>query len=358
MNQFLPACSSVHFRLQRALSMVTRKIRTAWLSTVWRLVQEYRVADRRGQLFWREVRLRFLSVKTEFHLWGWYGRIGNNIQQLIVAIAHAEAFNGCTGMDGRLLKGAPLEGILMPFWQDFSPDRKVSEVYSTIFFHYTEYTFRRSDLRRLAFRRGHSPRRECVLGRRFIEANAHRIAQQYLAPLLTFSADRIAAGGSSPELVIHMRSGDVRGLDNPYYITNPLCFYRGLARHYRRATVVTEPGGDHPLLASVCSLFHEFAVVSGSVDDDFRMLCNATHLASSGVGTFVMAAALLSRNLRVFHCTDLFQVEHLNPRMISPDQVEVKMQVMKGFRRQWLRSDDRLGLLMGFDPGSVGVGAG
>jgi hypothetical protein len=189
------------------------------------------------------------------------------------------------------------------------------------------------------------------LGRRFIEANAHRIAQQYLTPLLAFPPDQIAkGGGSSDGVVIHLRSGDVRGLDNPYYITNPLCFYRQIARQYRYATVVTEPGGEHPLLQSIASLFYDITVVSGKAQDDFRMLCNATHLVSSGVGTFVMAAALLSRDLRVFHCTDLFQVEHLNPRMINSSQVDVKMQVMKGFRRQWLHSSDRLDLLMGFEP--------
>ena len=256
-------------------------------------------------------------------------------------------------MDEKLLKEGPLDGIFNPFGQDFRPDRKATEIYSTIFFHYTEYTFNRSDLRRLAFRRGHSPRRECVLGRRFIEANAHRIAQQYLTHLLVFPSDPIAEGGGYPDgVVIHLRSGDVRGLDNPYYITNPLCFYRQIARQYRYATVVTEPGGEHPLLQSIASLFCEAIVVSGTAQDDFGLLCNATHLVSSGVGTFVMAAALLSRDLRVFHCTDLFQVEHLNPRMINPNQVAVKMQLMKGFRRQWLHSADRLGLLMGFEPGS------
>lgn len=139
------------------------------------------------------------------------------------------------------------------------------------------------------------------MGRRFIEANAHRIAQQYLTPLLVFPSDPIAEGGGYPDgVVIHLRSGDVRGLNNPYYITNPICFYRQIARQYRYATVVTEPGGEHPLLQSIASLFCDVTVVSGTAQDDFRMLCIATHLVSSGVGTFVIAAALLSRDLRVF----------------------------------------------------------
>lgn len=354
MKRILPVTVvSVDSSLHQALALFRRKVRTALRVAAWRLFQQSRVAIKRAELFWREVRLRLFSVKTEFRLWGWYGRTGKNVQQLIVAIAHAEAFGGCTGMDDQLLKRSPLDGIIRAFSTDFAPDREVLEVYSTIFFHYTEYTFRRSDVRRLAFRRGHSPRRECILGRRYIEANAHRIAQQYLVPLLAFPPDPlIEDGGFSDGLVIHLRSGDVGGLDNPYYITNPLCFYRNIASRYRHATLVTEPGVEHPLLPAIASLFREIAVVSGAACDDFKMLCNATHLASSGVGTFVMAAALLSRNLRVFHCTDLFQVEHLNPRMFDSDRVDVNMQVMKGFQRQWLRSPDRLGLLMAFEPGS------
>lgn len=100
MKQLLSAtCCSVYSRWLRALTLVMRKVHTGLRSTSWRLFQEYRVAKRRNQLFWREMRFRFLSVKAEFRLWGWYGRIGNNVQQLIIAIAHAEEFGGSTAMD-------------------------------------------------------------------------------------------------------------------------------------------------------------------------------------------------------------------------------------------------------------------
>lgn len=341
------------------LALFLRKARTALRVTAWRLFQEARVVGQRAQLLRRELGLRLFAVKTEFRIWGWYGRLGNNVQQLIIAIAHAEAFNGTTGMNDHLLKGSSLDGLLGPISWDFAPDRPVREIYETIFFHFTEYTFRLSDLRRLAFRRGYSPRRECILGRRFIESNAHRIAQGYLSPLFVFPVVPPAGeGGVADGLVIHLRSGDVRNLDNQYYMTNPLCFYRQIAGHYSHATVVMEPGGEHPLLQSIVSLFREVRLVSGSVQGDFALLCQATHLASSGVGTFVMAAALISSKLRVFHCTDLFQVEHLNPRMLNADRVEVKMQKMQGFRRQWLHSADRLALLREYQADADGVACG
>ena len=203
----------------------------------------------------------------------------------------------------------------------------------------------------MAYRRGHSPRRDCLLGRRAIEAHAHRIAQLYLSPLVLLSAESAASHLlDEGTLVIHLRSGDVASLNYDYYMTNPLCYYVELARQYRRAVVVTEPGAPHPLLASILALFRQATVVSTTARDDFLTLCMAPHLASSGVGTFAIAAALLSQRLSVFHCTDIFQDEHLNPRMIRSEKVQVRLQLMPGFVKQWLRSRDRLTLLRTYQP--------
>lgn len=150
--------------------------------------------------------------------------------------------------------------------------------------------------------------------------------------------------------MIHLRSGDVSTLAYDYYITNPLCYYLKLARKYRRAVIITEPGPPHSLLDSILSLFEEAKVVSSSARDDFISLCMAPNLANSGVGTFALAAALLSRHLKVFHCTDLYQVEHLNPRMIRSEDVQVRFQRMPGFMKHWLRSKDRIKLLHTYQP--------
>jgi hypothetical protein len=74
------------------------------------------------------------------------------------------------------------------------------------------------------------------------------------------------------------------------------------------------------------------------------------HLASSGVGTFALAAALLSERLKVIHCTDLYQTEHLNPRMLSSGGVTVRQKSLSGFRRQWLSARDRIHLLLTYAP--------
>ena len=90
------------------------------------------------------------------------------------------------------------------------------------------------------------------------------------------------------------------------------------------------------MLQSIASLFFEVTVVSGTAHDDFGLLCNVTDLVSSDVGTYVIDAALFFRDLGIFHCTDYFKLSiSIRACLINPNQVAVKMQVMKGFRRQW-----------------------
>ncbi len=87
-----------------------------------------------------------------------------------------------------------------------------------------------------------------------------------------------------------------------------MCFYRQIARQCRYAIVVIEPGDVYPLLQFIVSLFCEVTVVSGKAHDDFRLLCNATHLVSSGAGAFVMAAALVLQGFEDFSLHGLFKL--------------------------------------------------
>jgi hypothetical protein len=327
----------------------------------FRLTQKAWGLLRRLRLKGRGLHLGLSSRTVNFRLSGWYGRAGNNIQQLIVVIAHAEAFRGSVQLDGDLLATGQLGAIVRPFRLDFGDGGSsgATALLTGTFFHYMEFGFSRSNPRRMGFARGDAPRRDGLLGQRHIHRQAHRIARSHLLPHLR-TPDRIRSRDEMEgTLVIHLRGGDVANLENRYYVTNPLHYYRELSHRHRRALIVTEPGSTHPLLAAVQSLFPVHDVVSGSVAGDFQLLRQAVHLATSGVGTFAVAAALLSERLRHFHCTDVFLIEHLNPRMLDTARVEVDMLRLPGFQEAWLRSRDRLGLLLHWRPRSRrGVPAG
>ena len=51
--------------------------------------------------------------------------------------------------------------------------------------------------------------------------------------------------------------------------------------------------------------------VENKIAEDFNILLNAKNLATSGVGTFSIAAALASKNLKNFYYSNLFFLHHL-----------------------------------------------
>ena len=81
---------------------------------------------------------------------------------------------------------------------------------------------------------------------------------------------------------------------------------------------------------------------STTLQEDFNILFNAINLATSGVGTFPIAAALLSNKLRNFYYTDLYSDEHLNPKMVTNKRVNhFKYKVEEGYKEKYL-SEEKL----------------
>jgi hypothetical protein len=332
-------------------AILFRKAKTSIDCTRWRIVQGWRVRQNAFRLTLVRLRAVLLRQKPEFRILCWYGRSANNLQQLIVALAHAERFRGTLTVDQELIASGPLADFIDPFHYDFLPGRAPDFAFGAVFFHYTEYSFHRRSFRRLVYRRGHSPRLDSLINEHYLEAHAHRIAQNYLAPhLIEIASPWSALCRADDVVIIHLRSGDVATLESDFYLTNPLCYYHQLARLYPRALIVTEPGPAHPLLDDITRLFPLSDLVSGTVHQDFSLLRAAKQLASSGVGTFSVAAALLSENLRVFHCSNLYQDEHLNPTMLPSDRV--RMQHFDDFVDKWRRSGDRTALLHSYLPNS------
>lgn len=323
--------------------------RTYLFNRSWRLRCRYLALAQRIRLCRQDVLWRLKRPKIEFRIDSWYGRTGNNIQQLIVALAHAMYYEGSLDVPVSQLAHSPLDGIVQPFKEDFSgsPRTKAAQLFVSNLFHYTEFSLRRNSTRRSLFMRGYWPRRETTLGRIHIERHAHQIAQDVLSVhLVPSTIDPMNQDWlDDKSLVIHMRAGDIADLKNDLYMTNPLSYYRNLAQHYDRVLIVTEPELNHPLIHKVAALFVHSRMCSGTVIHDFNLLRNAVNLASSGPGTFVVAAALVSTKLRKFYCTDLYLDEHLNPRMIRKPGISVCSYSLKGFANAWVRSPDRLRLL-------------
>jgi hypothetical protein len=314
------------------------------IETKWFLWQSISNVLNRFSLVREKIGIVFGRKKINFAISRWYGRTGNNIQQILIAIAHAEQFKGSFQLEEEFLQEGDLGEMFSPIHLDFSPKREVSGDCRRIFFHFTELSFLSHSTRRMHFAPGDMPRLDSLLSRTWIERNLWKVARRYLRPsLLTQGLHRPA----DDHLVLCLRSGDVQGLANLYYITNPLVFYKRLAESFRSVLIITEPQPRHVLLAEICALFAESRVETIAYEErnrGFEIIRNAKELATSGVSTFPLSAAILSDRLDSFYCTDMYMDEHLNPRMLAPS-IQINEFRLPGYPRLWRRSVDRQRLL-------------
>ena len=126
-------------------------------------------------------------------------------------------------------------------------------------------------------------------------------------------------------IVMHLRSGDNyhRVFDPPTnYIPNPLIFYLNLIDSFDKCILITEPDRNNPIVHELMKI-DKVKIQSSTVADDFATLMSAKNVALSGVGTFAMAAALCSTQIKNLYTTNLLLTEHLNYSMMYNTDVEV-----------------------------------
>ena len=98
----------------------------------------WRVRQLWGSL-WNHFSLALLNFraarsKTRFAITHSYGRTGNNIQQVLIAIAHAEVFRGVLDVERDSLVDGRLVDLINSFSLDFSPGLQKKVVFNLNFF--------------------------------------------------------------------------------------------------------------------------------------------------------------------------------------------------------------------------------
>jgi len=157
-----------------------------------------------------------------------------------------------------------------------------------------------------------------------------RVCQVHIAPYLMLP-DVKPIG--SDTIVMHLRSGDNyhRIFDPPTnYIPNPLVFYLELIESFDKCILITEPDKENPIVHELQKI-DKVKIQSSTVAEDFATLMNAENVALSGVGTFAMAAALCSIQLKNLYTTDLLLTEHLNYSMLYNTSVNVNVMELDNY---------------------------
>lgn len=256
----------------------------------------------------------------------WYGRLGNNIQQI------------CNGILYSKIRG---DGFV-------SPDHDLIE--QIVLDHE-----RKTMLRPNRFFHYNTENKDFDIDTNYLYQNIGVIAKKYIVPAFKFSVDK---SFDDDTLVIHIRSGDIFAHEHnpPHdYVPNPLCYYLNLIEEYDKIIVVTEPDNHNPIIDELKKI-EKVTIQSKSVGEDFATLMRAKNLASSGTGTFAVAAALCSSNLKNFYCTDLYLNEHLNPEMLMKcESVKVYMMELKNYIRlnNWKNDEDQRKFILEYKNESI-----
>tara|TARA_R100001509_G_C4779555_1_gene185877 strand:- start:167 stop:709 length:543 start_codon:yes stop_codon:yes gene_type:complete len=148
-------------------------------------------------------------------------------------------------------------------------------------------------------------------------------------------------------IVMHLRSGDnYHRIFNPptNYVPNPLIYYLNLIDSFDKCILITEPDKDNPIVHELEKI-DKVKIQSSTVEDDFATLMSARNVALSGIGTFAMAAALCSTNIKHLYTTDLLLTEHLNYTMLIKTDVEVHVMELENyipvFPCSWKNTEDQ-----------------
>lgn len=231
----------------------------------------------------------------------WYGRFGNNIQQICNGVLFSEIHgDGFFSPEHELIDQVSLN------------NENKTIIRPSRFFHYN------------------TQNKDFDIDIKYFYKNIGRVAKDYIVPKFKF---KIGSSFDEDTLVIHIRSGDIFAHEHnpPHdYVPNPLCYYLNLVDEYAKIIVVTEQDNYNPIVDELKKI-NKVTIQSSSIAEDFSTLLRTKNLASSGTGTFAVAAALCSNNLKNFYCSDLYLDEHLNPEMLFNSDITVQMMNLENY---------------------------
>tara|TARA_E500000178_G_scaffold356629_1_gene436274 strand:+ start:8157 stop:9077 length:921 start_codon:yes stop_codon:yes gene_type:complete len=230
-----------------------------------------------------------------------FGRLGNNLQQIALATLYVNKFSkNFYFNDTTYIKS--IEII----------NNNKSDKYKNIIKKYEFYSYDMKQSFRSDF-----PLNE--ISSEFINTNMQKAFIEIIKPNLKFLRQIKIPDNT---LVLHIRSGDIFEKDKyPEYVQNPIGYYLDILKKYESTIIVTDKSRNNPVIPKLLELSN-VSIKSGDIDEDFNTLFSAKNLATSGVGTFPIAAALISTELENFYYSDLYLSNHLNPRMIKNKKVK------------------------------------
>jgi len=235
----------------------------------------------------------------------WAGRLGNNIQQTANAILLAES-------RGHTFEQNLEHDIIDKFSVSFGSD---GEHVSSKFYNWEPTVHCENG----TLEGGN----EIGISKEHVYANIRRICKQHILPNLKVPSLKPL---DDDTLVVHIRGGDIieREYEKPHnYVQNPLAYYLALIEDFKNVIMVVEPENNNPVVPELRKI-ERLKFQSLSVSEDYATLLSARNLATSGVGTFGVSAALCSKYIKNLFTSNAYLTEHINCTMLYNTDVVVQ----------------------------------
>jgi len=275
--------------------------------------------------------VNFFMPKKNLTIRNYRGRFGNNIQQLATGIIYSELKN-------------------TNFYTKKHPQFEKFVLVNNRLFNLLKFLKKRFDFFYLNNDNKLEKYNQQLIPKNFLQdkfylENINRVCKNIIAKIINFLN---FVDIDENTLVIHIRSGEIFNGKDKYsdYVQNPIGYYELLIKKFSDVLIVSE-NMENPLIEPL--LRHEnVKFQSTTMENDFNTLINATNLATSGVGTFAMSAALISNKLKHFYCTNIFIDSHLNPNMLDKNEVSVHVYELKDYIETgtWIANKETINLML------------
>lgn len=261
----------------------------------------------------------------------WCGRFGNNIQQLSNAIFFAKSNN--------YFFSSPEHELIKSFNLNFGNKNCPCGLY---FFHVDSETKQ-------------GPRHfDCNIND--LKIKRKEICENYINPNLKFNISDYEPL-KDDTVVIHIRGGDIFSRKNYYcpvisrYIQNPLIYYKWVIDKFEKAIILTEDYSN-PTVKHL-EKYQKVNVKISSLEDSLITLLRSKNIATGGISSFPIAAALLSKNLKNLYTTNLVVNEILNQTDIQSQNVKINTFNLD-FNKyisgdQWLNTEEQRELMISYE---------
>lgn len=255
----------------------------------------------------------------------WYGRLGNNIQQ----ISNGIYFCRKNGIHFTSPDHPMIEAIDLNFG---SNQYKIPKTSNNWFYH---------------FEKEHSDFDVDIDELNLLRKN---ICEDYIYPKLKIDHSKLNDPLPDDVLVVHIRSGDLYTHFPNTHPQNPLSYYLKLYQLFESKVIFIAEDNKNPIVQVLQQ--YNLDIRIWGIEDTYTLLLRTRNLATSGAGSFAISSAFCSKNLKNFYCTDLYIDHSLNPMMLK-EQLNVFIAAISGNKYfkvgEWNSAKDNIEKILNYE---------